>query len=127
MFRPTLLRCSLVVCLMAFATTSMWAQTGSKSAEPAKTAAKKFRGRLPNGYGKLGLDQKQKTAIYKVQEKFHGEIEALEAQIDALKAKQSEEILAILTAEQKAALNLPQNKSKTTTKAGSTKKTTAEK
>jgi phage shock protein A len=91
----------------------MWAQTGTKTTTTQKPAATKFRGRLPNGYGKLGLDSKQRTAIYAVQEKFHAEIDELEQRIEALKTKQNEEILAVLTAEQKAALQTSLDKTKT--------------
>src|SRR5688572_655874 len=115
--RATFLRCLMVGMVFAFASSSMWAQTSSKSPATQKAAEKKFRGRLPNNYGKIGLDAKQKSAIYAVQEKYSTEIDELEARIAELKTKQSEEILAILTAEQKTALNAIQSKSKSTAKA----------
>lgn len=115
--RATFLRCLMVAAVLAFASSSMWAQTSSKSATTEKPAAKKFRGRLPNNYGKIGLDQKQKTAIYAIQEKYSTEIDELEARIAELKIKQGEEILAVLTADQKTALNALQSKSKSTAKA----------
>lgn len=104
MFKPTLLRFSMIAALLAFATTtSMWAQTESKSTTQ-KTAAKKFRGRLPNYYGQIGLSRKQRTDIYAIQEKYHLQIDELEAKLEELKLKQSEEIYAVLTPAQKESL-----------------------
>jgi hypothetical protein len=113
MFRPTLLRCLAVAVasLLAFATTSsMWAQTESKPTQ--KAAATKFRGRLPNNYARL-VTPKQRAEIYAIQEQYHAQIEELETQLEELKRKQSDEIYAVLTPEQKATLNVLQGKSKT--------------
>jgi Spy/CpxP family protein refolding chaperone len=69
---------------------------------------------LPNGWPKLGLDSKQVAKIYSVQEKFHTEIEELEHRLEELKTKQGEEMLAVLTAEQQAALKAQKEKPKAT-------------
>src|SRR5688500_6931750 len=103
MFRATFLRCLAVALVLAFASSSMWAQTESKTTTTQKAAAKKFRGRLPNNYGRIGLDAKQREMIYSIQEKYHTEKEELEARLAEIKVKESEEILAVLTAEQQTA------------------------
>lgn len=119
MFRTSFLRgfTTALVLTFAFATTSMWAQTGNKTTTTQKAAATKFRGRLPNNYGRIGLEEKQKAAIYAIQERYHTEKEELEARLAEIKVKESEEVLAVLTAEQQAALKALQNKPKTPAKA----------
>lgn len=113
MFRATLLRGLSMVLVLVFASSVMWAQTESKPTTTQKAAAKKFRGRLPNNFGKVGLDAKQREAIYAIQEKYHSEKEELEARLAEIKVKESEEILAVLTAEQQTALKALQSKTKT--------------
>lgn len=128
MFHVTPFRCLMIACLFAFATSSMWAQTGSplkkasdgKTATTQKTQVKKFRGRLPRNYGKIGLLPKQRAAIYGIQEKYHAEIEELEQRLAALKAQEGEEIYAVLDTDQKAALKALEDKRK-----ASSAKTTA--
>jgi hypothetical protein len=115
MFRPALLRCFLVACALAFITNSRWGQTKTTATQKtAEKTEKPFRGRLPNGWPKLGLDSKQVAKIYSVQEKFHTEIEELEHRLEELKTKQGEEMLAVLTAEQQAALKAQKEKPKAT-------------
>ena len=113
MFQPTLLRCLMVAGLALATTSSMWAQTESQGTTQ-KPAAKKFRGRLPSGYGQLGITQKQRAEIYGIQERYHLQIEELETQLEALKAKQAEEIYSVLTPEQKVTLKTRQDKRKAT-------------
>ncbi len=114
MFRASSVRYGLIFCVLAFATTTMLAQTQTKTPkDTAKTTTKKFRGRLPNGYGQIGLTQQQRTMIYGIQEKYHVQIEELQKQLDALKDKESEEIYGVLTDEQKQALKAREDKRKT--------------
>ena len=118
MFRARFLHTVVVALVLAFAGSSMWAQTGSKTTTVQKVAATKFRGRLPNNYGKVGLDARQKEAIYAIQEKYYNEKEELEARLAEIKVKESEEVLAVLTPQQQAALKSLQDKTKSAGKAG---------
>jgi Spy/CpxP family protein refolding chaperone len=126
MFRATLLRGLSVVLVLVFASSVMWAQTESKPTTTQKATAKKFRGRLPNNFGKVGLDAKQREAIYAIQEKYNTEKEELEARLAEIKVKEGEEILAVLTAEQQTALKALQSKTKTPGKAETTTPTPEE-
>jgi hypothetical protein len=60
--------------------------------------------RVPPGYAKLGLTDQQREAIYKVQGKYYPQIQALEKQVDALRAKREAECEAVLTPAQKTLL-----------------------
>ncbi len=85
---------------------NVFAQDKAKAEESKKDdAEKKDRKRLPNNYGKLGLSDAQKTKVYDAQAKYDDEIDKLEQQIVALKAKQDAECEAVLTAEQKSRLD----------------------
>ena len=64
-----------------------------------------FRSRLPNQWGKLGLEKNQKDAIYKIIEKFEKEINDLEEKLDAVKRKKMTEMRKVLTAEQRKHLS----------------------
>jgi len=72
-------------------------------AAPAKPApaeeAQEFKGRLPAYYGKV-VDEKQRQAIYDIQEEYHPRIAALKAQLEALMKERDEKIEAVLTPEQ---------------------------
>ncbi len=76
------------------------------------------KGQLPSGWGKLGLSDEQKKAIYTVQAATREEVSALQAKIDALKAKERSQLFDLLTDAQKARLrelklgNLPEPKKK---------------
>jgi Spy/CpxP family protein refolding chaperone len=78
--------------------------------EPKKDDAKKdepaakLKGKLPSHWGKIGLTDAQKQTIYSIQSKYDPEIEKLEAKIVELKATKDKEMKAVLTAEQKKAL-----------------------
>jgi hypothetical protein len=60
--------------------------------------------RVPPGYAKLGLTDQQKEAIYKIQAKYYPQIQALEKQVDALRADREKEFEKILTSAQKRRL-----------------------
>jgi Spy/CpxP family protein refolding chaperone len=82
-------------------------QKATKDAEkatPAKVASKP-RGRLPQYYGQIGLSDKQRQQIYDVQANYKKQIDELQKQIDALKAKEDAEVVAVLTPEQKKNLD----------------------
>lgn len=80
------------------------AESKPAEAKPAKSAeeAKAKKNRLPPGLGKLGLTDDQKTKIDAIQTSSTTELDKLEKAIADLKMKQNGEILAVLTAEQKA-------------------------
>ncbi|MBX9584238.1 MAG: hypothetical protein K2X87_28395 [Gemmataceae bacterium] len=74
-----------------------------KAAKKDEPAAK-VKGTLPQNWGKIGLTDDQKQEVYKVQAKYNGEIEKLEAKIKDLKAAREKDMKAVLTADQKKAL-----------------------
>lgn len=125
MVRTSAIHCLLVVSVLAFITSPMWAQTGTKSSTAKSTTQKeplsKFRGRLPNNFRQLGLSQKQIDEIYGVQKKYHAEIEDLKQRLSALEEQEDQEVHDVLTAEQKTKLEelrskfrKPSSRSKTT-------------
>jgi hypothetical protein len=60
--------------------------------------------RVPPGYAKLGLTDQQREAIYKVQGKYYRQIQDLQKQVDALRAKREAECEAVLTPSQRKLL-----------------------
>lgn len=80
------------------------AKAAQKATEKkAKAAgAAKSKGRLPNYYAQVGIDEAQKMQIYNVQAKYAPEIEKATQALNDLKAKELMEIEGVLTAEQKA-------------------------
>jgi TolA-binding protein len=81
----------------------------AKPAKPAAAAEKAAdpapkKGRLPDNYGKLALNDTQKEKIYGIQGSYADKIDALEAQIANLKGKRDQEIEAVLTEDQKKIL-----------------------
>ena len=80
--------------------------------EPAKTTAttaveKKKAGptrRVPDYFGQIGLTPDQRAGIYAVQDKHMTKIEALEKQIEAIKAEMMTESEAVLDDTQKKLL-----------------------
>lgn len=65
---------------------------------------KKFKPRLPAGWVKLGLIDKQKDAIYAVQEKYHEKFVDLEKKIADLKKSELDEMVKVLDDKQKTRL-----------------------
>ena len=94
------------VAVKAQAAKAVVAQAEEKpaTAKEDKPAAKKPKGRLPGGYGKLGLSGEQRRKIYGIQDSYRDRIEELERQLDALKEQRDAEIVAVLTPEQKQTL-----------------------
>lgn len=64
----------------------------------------KAKGTLPQGWGKLGLSEEQKTKIYDIQAKGKAKLEDLEKQIKDLKEKIHKDELAVLTDAQRKKL-----------------------
>lgn len=73
--------------------------TGQEQADAKPAAAKKFRGRLPNYYRQV-VDEKQRKAIYQIQQEYTAKIAALKAQLEAITKERDEKIVAVLTPEQ---------------------------
>ncbi len=79
------------------------AATGTENAyllDVSKARAK--RGRVPNGYGKLGLTRDQRERIYGIQAAYSDRIKELEAEIEQLKSEEKLRIKDVLTDVQKA-------------------------
>jgi Spy/CpxP family protein refolding chaperone len=64
----------------------------------------KVKGVLPPNWGKLGLTDEQKQKVYKIEADYKGKIADLQKQIDELKGKEKEDMLKVLTDEQKKRL-----------------------
>jgi isopentenyl phosphate kinase len=75
-------------------------QDKAKKAEKTEPAAKR-KGQLPAYYGDV-VTEEQRAKIYEIQAKYADQIKDLTAQLEALRDKQSQEIEAVLSAEQKA-------------------------
>lgn len=91
-------------------------KTKEKAAKADKTDAKKTSTRLPNNYGKLGLNEVQKERVQTVMGTYNAQIDVHEEQIKTLKAKRDMEAHAVLTADQKeklASLEMEAKKKKT--------------
>jgi Spy/CpxP family protein refolding chaperone len=59
--------------------------------------------RLPSGYGKLSLSDRQRDRIYALRGGYRARIEQLEEELAALKAAETEACESVLTADQLAA------------------------
>ncbi len=64
----------------------------------------KLKGMLPPNYGKLGLSEEQKQAIFKADAEFDAKIADAEAKIKQLKNDKRQAIEKVLTAQQKEQL-----------------------
>ncbi|MGI8981521.1 MAG: hypothetical protein ACR2FY_20030 [Pirellulaceae bacterium] len=79
-------------------------QDAKKADNKAKAGAKnKAKGRLPAYYKEVVTDE-QRDQIYAIQAKYEKQLADLQGQLDAAKAKQNDEIEALLSAEQKEKL-----------------------
>lgn len=81
----------------------------NKPADPKKDEPKKdepkVKGQLPQHWGKIGLEDKQKQEIYKIQGKYNDKIDKLEAEIKELKASRDKDMKGVLTPDQKKRLD----------------------
>ncbi len=62
------------------------------------------RGTLPPNWSKLGLTDEQKQKVYSIQGEYRTKIDALNAQIKALRKQEGSEMAKILTDAQRARL-----------------------
>ncbi|GDY09923.1 hypothetical protein LBMAG52_34090 [Planctomycetia bacterium] len=95
---------------------SVVAQESGKAAkvekgEGAKKAAKSGD-RLPANYTKIGISEEQRKKIYEIQNSYDVQIAALQRQLADLRAKETAEVEAVLTPEQKKALQAANDESK---------------
>ena len=98
MFRASLF--ALLGCLAVLTGGSV----GQDKKDDPKKDDVKAKGMLPQNWGKLGLSEDQMQQVYKIQGKYNGDIDKLEAQIKELKAQRDKEMKAVLTPEQKKRL-----------------------
>jgi hypothetical protein len=94
----------LAVSLVLIAICSPWAAGYSADDKSDKAPDTKMRGQLPQNWSKLGLSDKQKQDIYKVQNDFNTKMDALRKQLDDLKAAEKKELEKVLTPAQKERL-----------------------
>lgn len=78
-------------------------ESGKAVAETKKKVVDPSR-RVPNYFGQLGLTEDQRESIYKIQAKHQPQIDALENQLEELRAQALKDCEAVLTADQKRML-----------------------
>ena len=71
---------------------------------PQEKTRKPPRGRVPNGYGKIGISEKQKEEIYTIQATYKSQVDDLLQQLEQLKTEEAEAVFNVLTEDQKVAL-----------------------
>jgi len=77
----------------------------SKKDDPKKDdTPAKVKGKLPQYWGKIGLSDTQKQTIYTIQGKYGTEIDKLKAKIEELETTRDKEMKAVLSDDQKKAL-----------------------
>jgi hypothetical protein len=88
--------CALSLTFMAGSSVSAAdGQTGGRVVKRVRA-----KGRLPNYYADV-VTEKQREEILKIQEEYKPKLDALQAQLDALKKERNEKISGVLTADQK--------------------------
>jgi hypothetical protein len=73
---------------------------GAKRGQTAEKSEARKRHRLPAHYAAI-VNEKQREAIYQIQDEYQPRIDRLQKQLDALKGELDGKISALLTAEQK--------------------------
>jgi Spy/CpxP family protein refolding chaperone len=89
-----------VILASALALCSLVAEPGV-SGDKKEPPVKKL---LPQGWGKLGLSEEQRTKIYEIRGKYAGKIEALKKQLEDLRDTETADMLKILTEGQREQL-----------------------
>jgi hypothetical protein len=62
------------------------------------------KGQLPPNWSKLGLSDEQRQKVYSIQSEYRSKVDALEAQIKALRKQELSEVSKVLTSGQKTRL-----------------------
>lgn len=98
---------ALLLLLVSLIATGQSQETkpATKPAESTSTKKAELKGRLPNNFGKLGISEAQRKKIYEIQASYKTRIEMLEAQLEALKMEQNDEIRGVLTKTQQTELD----------------------
>jgi hypothetical protein len=100
----------LVACPLIFSGWNVSSSGGIAAQETERTepteeqTRKPPRGRVPAGFVKIGISEKQREQIYEIQARYREQVEELLEQLEELKAQEAEEIHSILSDRQKAAL-----------------------
>jgi len=94
------------LCLLALLLSGMFVLSDGLSGQDPKKddPPAKVKGKLPAYWGKIGLTDSQKQDVYKIQGKYGTEIDKLKAKIEELETTRDKEMKAVLTADQKKAL-----------------------
>ena len=87
---------------MAVVAPALAVQPASGPAAPG--SKRKSVRRLPSYYGQVGLSDVQREAIYRLQEAYAEQLDALEQQLEALKGRRDQEIENVLSPAQKQRL-----------------------
>jgi hypothetical protein len=96
----TMLAGGLPLAAQEAATTRVDTKTKTKAAKRSYDPAR----RVPNLFGQLGLSDVQKESIYKIQGKHMPKIDALEKQLEDVRAQMLTECESVLTGPQKQML-----------------------
>lgn len=72
--------------------------------EPPAKEARRVHNRLPPHYAGV-VDEEQREAIYKLQDEYKPKIQAMQAELNALRKEMNEKVSAVLTADQKKKVN----------------------
>lgn len=75
-----MVRLSVGVVVLALALFVPGSAQDKKDDKKGEEPAKKYKGTLPSGYGKLKLSDQQKQTIYKLQAEYKEKLDALEKQ-----------------------------------------------
>lgn len=106
------------------------ATTEKNNKKAADDEKPKFKGRLPAYYGSV-VDEKQRAAIYALQEEYHNKLEQLKKdhakQIKELESEEDEAIADVLTDEQKEKVAELKAKRRGTSKTATKKSSTTKK
>ena len=94
----------LMVSFVFVALTVPWASGNPTDDKSDKAPDAKMRGQLPQNWNKLGLSDKQKQDVYKVQNEYRTKIDALKKQIEDLTGTEKKEMEKLLTPAQKERL-----------------------
>jgi hypothetical protein len=105
--------------------TSAPSESATKTKSTGKIAPPDPSHRVPPGFAKVGLSDEQKDAIYKIQAKYYKQIQDLEKQASALRARREAECEAVLKPAQKR--QLAEQKAAAEAKKAASKKSTAAK
>src|SRR5262245_27953748 len=103
MFQPFWRKVVVAGCVsMLVMAIAVWSPlTGQeKKTDKAKVVKDEAKGRLP-AYYKDVVNDEQRTKIYEIQAKYADQIDALQSQLEGLRKKQTDEIEAVLTKEQR--------------------------